>query len=141
MRRTTVVLALLLAACGGTEPFDPASVAGEYTLTAVNGQPLPFVLVDSMDFALYSATISLRPNQTYTARTCYTANCSISRPEFGRFELHAGRVVALSSGDGYGRELTAVGSQLVQRGGGDFVCPDSASRANGRVCYTLTYAR
>ena len=76
MRVGTIMTALLAAvavgACGGDSASGPADeyarVAGSYTLVALNGKPLPALLVEDATIRvdITSATLVLRANRTFT---------------------------------------------------------------------------
>ena len=81
IRRTLAVatLAVLAAGCSSDKSTSPGNAAaGTYTLTTVNGQPLPFSLTSSTlnQVQIQSATITLTPSSTYQATVSGSINGS-----------------------------------------------------------------
>lgn len=76
MRRLFAVLALATAvACGESSGTDPgsATIAGTYSLTTVNGKPLPFVYQEGNVTATLTAdVITLSTTNTWTETYAYT---------------------------------------------------------------------
>ena len=73
MHRRLFMLPLLtllaLLACGGDDPTGPgASIAGAYSLTTVNGAPLPFVVqqAGTYKYEITADTYTLAAGGTYT---------------------------------------------------------------------------
>lgn len=67
---TLIGLAVTLAACGDDEadPTGPSTVAGTYSLTTVDGQVLPFTVIDLGAYRakLASGTLALKSDGTYS---------------------------------------------------------------------------
>lgn len=71
MRRVVLLCALALAACAdSTAPETQLNVVGGYTLQSINGQPLPFVLLDFGFFRIHqvSGTLVLHADRTFVER-------------------------------------------------------------------------
>lgn len=153
MMRALAVLTLAAAALAGcNSPTDPAvgdGVIGTYTLTSVNGDPVPSLLIgpgeiEGIDtFYLTRASIVLRADQSYYASTCYAlvvGKCDGERREYGTYTVDEQNVVALVAGDGYFRDLVVTRPGiLTQTGSGDFQC---FPLDNGvERCFVLVYTR
>jgi hypothetical protein len=73
MRKSVLLgIVVALAACGRDEPGPtaptPAIVSGSYTLETVDGQALPFLVLDlgAYKAKLASATLNLKADKTYS---------------------------------------------------------------------------
>jgi hypothetical protein len=69
-RTLAVGVVCLVAACSGdaTRPSSTAQIAGEYTLQTIDGQPLPYTLVEVAGGYLLqqvSGTMTLNANRTF----------------------------------------------------------------------------
>lgn len=108
-----VLLALVLAACSdSTAPETQLNVAGAYTLQSINGQPLPFVLLDLAGFFRIhqvGGTLALNANRTFIERDSlrYFYNDSTGRPVQqdttvvldGTWELEDSAIVLITARD------------------------------------------
>lgn len=71
MRKFVVSLAIALAACSdATAPEDEFVVEGDYNLISINGQRLPFTLVQLFEYHLQQigGTLTLNANKTFVER-------------------------------------------------------------------------
>lgn len=114
MRTITLVgIVLALAACGsdsGSPTAAPATVAGTYNLTTVDGQALPFTVVDlgAYQAKLASATLTLQADGTYAFQFAIRIEDSgnirsVSQTDGGVWNTSAGTVTLTSTQAGFTR--------------------------------------
>jgi hypothetical protein len=123
IRRTFLLLAgaLVLGACGGGD--DPAGPSlqsiGTYTLSTVNGQPLPAVLLEdaTRKVEILSDVVTLRENGTWSEtaslRTTTPTGAVTTTPsnDSGTYSVN-GSALVLSSGQSGTTMATLLGSSL-----------------------------
>ena len=112
--------ALTITACGD-DPVGPDSIAGTYQLNTINGQPLPFTLIEdgSDRLELIAGTIVLRSNSTFTDSTTLrlTSGTTVqTEPTVatGTFAIDDD-IITFTPTDSPPYTVTVSGSTLVQR--------------------------
>ena len=122
MRQLAVaaLAALTITACGD-DPVSPDNIAGTYQLNTINGQPLPFTLIeDGADrLELIAGTIVLRSNSTFTDSTTLrlTSGTTVeTEPTVaaGTYSIDDG-IITFTPDDSPPYTVTVSGSTLVQR--------------------------
>ena len=124
MRLIALLLSLVLLACGDSPPplEPPEDYAGTYEMIAINGAPLPFLLLEDDDgdtVEVISGAVVLRADQSFEDRAMLRfTEAGVALPDeadviTGTFTVTGGRV-RFTTSEGFTYEAVVAGDVMTQ---------------------------